>query len=87
MQLFDFIGKTFNLLDHQLLKDLVISSKISDNKHILIKYTTCIDENFYLPFNRKNKSVFLDILDVNNHFRSPPVVAVEILVFVKLTSR
>lgn len=90
MQLFDFIGKTFNLLvdqDHQLLTDLVISSKISDNKHILIKYTTCIDENFYLPFNRKNKSIFLDILDVNNHFRSPPVVAVEILVFVKLTSR
>ena len=90
MQLFDFIGKTFNLLvdqDHRLLKDLVISSKISDNKHILIKYTTCIDENFYLPFNRKNKSIFLDILDVNNHFRSPPVVAVEILVFVKLTSR
>ena len=90
MQLFDFIGKTFNLLvdkDHQLLEDLVITSKISDNKHILIKYTTCIDENFYLPFNRKNKSIFLDILDVNNHFRSPPVVAVEILVFVKLTSR
>ena len=90
MQLFDFIGKTFNLLvdqDHRLLTDLVIDSRISDNKHILIKYTTCIDENFYLPFNRKNKSIFLDILDVNNHFRSPPVVAVEILVFVKLTSR
>lgn len=89
MQLFDFIGKTFNLLvyqDHQLLTDLVIASRISDNKHILIKLTTCLNENFYFPFNRKNKSNFLDILDVNNHFRSPPVVAVEILVFVKLTA-
>ena len=90
MQLFDFIGKTFNLLveqDHQLLTDLFIASRIYDNKHILIKFTTCLNENFYFPFNRKNKSNFLDILDVNNHFRSPPVVAVEILVFVKLTSR
>ena len=89
MQLFDFIGKTFNLLvdqDHQLLTDLFISSRPSDNKHILIKFTTCLNENFYFPFNRKNKSNFLDILDVNNHFRSPPVVSVEILVFVKLTS-
>ena len=90
MQLFDFIGKTFNLLvdqDHQLLIDLFISSRLSDNKHILIKYTTCLDENFYLPFNRKNKRNFLDILDVNKRFINPPVIYVEILVFVKLTSR
>ena len=90
MQLFDFIGKTFNLLvdqDHRLLKDLVIASRLSDNKHILIKFTTCLNENFYFPFNRKNRRNFLDILDVNKNFISPPVVAVEILVFVKLTSR
>ena len=90
MQLFDFIGKTFNLLvdqDHQLLTDLVIASRLSDNKHILIKYTTCLDENFYFPFNRENKRNFLDILDINKRFINPPVVAVEILVFVKLTSR
>ena len=90
MHLFDFIGKTFNLLvdqDHRLLKDLVIASRLSDNKHIFIKLTTCLNENFYFPFNRKNKSNFLDILDVNKRFSSSPVVAVEILVFVKLTSR
>lgn len=90
MQLFDFIGKTFNLLvdqDHQLLTNLFISSRPSDNKHILIKYTTCLDENFYFPFNRKNRRNFLDILDINKRFSYPPVVSVEILVFVKLTSR
>ena len=90
MQLFDFIGKTFNLLvdqDHQLLTDLFISSRPSDNHDILIKYTTCFNENFYFPFDRKNRRNFLDILSINNNFNSPPIVTVEILIFVKLTSR
>ena len=89
MQLFDFIGKTFNLLidqDHQLLTDLFISSRPSDNTNILIKYTTCTNENFYFKFDRKNRRNFLEILSINNNFNSPPVVAVEILQFVKLAS-
>ena len=89
MQLFDFIGKTFNLLidqDHQLLTDLFISSRASNNPNILIKYTTSLNENFYFKFNRKNRRNFLDILAVNNNFINPPVVAVEILQFVKLAS-
>ena len=89
MQLFDFIGKTFNLLvdqDHQLLTDLFISSRPSDNRSILIKYTTSLNENFYFPFDRKNRRNFLDILSINNNFINPPIVAVEVLQFVKLTS-
>ena len=89
MQLFDFIGKTFNLLvdqDHQLLTDLFISSRPSDNTNILIKYTTCTNENFYFPFNRKNRREFLYDLSINNNFSSPPIVSVEVLQFVKLTS-
>ena len=89
MQLFDFIGKTFNLLvdqDHQLLTDLFISSRPSDNRSILIKYTTSLNENFYFPFDRKNRREFLHILSINNNFINPPIVAVEVLQFVKLTS-
>lgn len=89
MQLIDFIGKTFNLLvdqDHQLLTDLFISSRPFDNPNILIKYTTYTDENFYFPFDRKNRRYFLDILSINNRFNSPPVITVEILQFVKLAS-
>ena len=89
MQLFDFIGKTFNLLvdqDHQLLTDLFISSRPSDNPNILIKYTTCFNEYEYIPFNRKNRREFLHILSVINNFNFPPIVAVEILQFMKLTS-
>ena len=89
MQLFDFIGKTFNLLvdqDHQLLTDLFISSRPSDNRSVLIKYTTSLNENFYFPFDRKNRRNFLEILSINNNFINPPIVAVEVLQFVKLTS-
>ena len=89
MQLFDFIGKTFNLLvdqDHQLLTDLFISSRPSDNRSVLIKYTTSLNENFYFPFDRKNRREFLEILSINNNFINPPIVAVEVLQFVKLTS-
>ena len=89
MQLFDFIGKTFNLLvdqDHQLLTDLFISSRPSDNRSVLIKYTIASSDVFYFPFDRKNRREFLHILDINNRFSSPPVVAVEVLQFVKLTS-
>lgn len=89
MQLIDFIGKTFNLLvdqDLQLLTDLFISSRPSDNQDILIKYTDCLNENFYFPFDRKNRREFLHILSVINNFNFPPIVTVEILQFVKLTS-
>lgn len=89
MQLIDFIGKTFNLLvdqDHQLLTNLFISSRPSDNPNILIKYTTYMNENFYYNFDRNNRRNFLHILAVNNNFSSPPVIAVEIIPFVKLTS-
>lgn len=89
MQLFNFIGKTFNLLvdqDHQLLTDLFISSRPSDNRGVLIKFTEYNNETFYVPFNRKNRRRFLDILSINNNFREPPVRTVEILQFIKLTS-
>ena len=89
MQLIDFIGKTFNLLvdqDHQLLTDLFISSRPSDNPYILIKYTTYTDDIFYFPFDRNNRRRFLDILSINNNFNNPPIVTVEILIFVKLAS-
>ena len=89
MQLYDFIGKTFNLLvdqDHQLLTDLFISSRPSDNRGILIKFTEYNNANFYIPFNRKNRREFLHILAVNNNFSEPPVRTVEVLPFVKLTS-
>ena len=89
MQLFNFIGKTFNLLvdqDHQLLTDLFISSRPSDNPNILIKYTTYMNETFYYNFDRNNRRNFLDILAVNNNFSEPPVRTVEVLQFVKLTT-
>ena len=89
MQLFDFIGKTFNLLvdqDHQLLTDLFISSRPSDNRGVLIKWTEYNNVNFYIPFNRKNRREFLHILAVNNNFNEPPVRTVEVLQFVKLTT-
>ena len=89
MQLIDFIGKTFNLLvdqDHQLLTDLFISSRPSDNRGILIKFTTCHAENIYFRFNRKNRRRFLDILSINNNFSEPPVRTVEVLQFIKLTT-
>lgn len=89
MQLIDFIGKTFNLLvdqDHQLLTDLFISSRPSDNPYILIKYTTYTNETFYFPFDRNNRRRFLDILSINNNFNEPPVRTVEVLQFIKLTT-
>ena len=89
MQLFDFIGKTFNLLvdqDHQLLTDLFISSIASDNRDVLIKYTTYTDDIFYFPFDRNNRRRFLDILSINNNFSEPPVRTVEVLQFIKLTT-
>ena len=89
MQLIDFIGKTFNLLvdqDHQLLTDLFISSRPSDNRGILIKYTYCTNETFYFPFDRKNRRNFLEILSINNNFINPPIVSVEILQFIRLRS-
>ena len=89
MQLIDFIGKTFNLLvdqDRQLITDLFISSRASDNKDILIKYTYFNNENIYIPFDIKNRRNFVDILSINNNFGSPLIVAVEVLPFVKLTS-
>ena len=89
MQLIDFIGKTFNLLvdqDHQLITDLFISSRPSDNRSILIKYTTYTDDIFYFPFDRNNRRRFLDILSINNNFNEPPVRTVEVLQFIKLTT-
>ena len=89
MQLFDFIGKTFNLLvdqDHQLITDLFISSRPSDNRGILIKYTYCTNETFCFPFNRKNRREFLHDLSINNNFINPPIVSVEILQFIRLRS-
>ena len=87
MQLYDFIGKTFNLLvdqDHQLLTDLFIASRPSYNKSILIKYSYYTGETFCFPFNRKNRREFLHDLSINNNFSSPPIVSVEILQFIKL---
>ena len=90
MQLFDLVGKHFNLLsyqDYRLLADLFISSKPSDNKHILIRYTTRTSEAFYFPFNKKNRRKFLNILHVNKRFSHTPfIIVVEILEFAKLKS-